>query len=81
MILDRVFASLLLAATLQWNSSSLAQSDVAIATKTYRNPIIDLIGPADPAVILHEGTYYLYPTLDGKGYDVFTSNDLVNWTP
>lgn len=80
MILDRVFASLLLAATLQWNSSSLAQSDVAIATKTYRNPIIDLIGPADPAVILHEGTYYLYPTLDGKGYDVFTSNDLMNWT-
>ena len=47
--------------------------------RTYSNPIIDLIGPADPAVILHEGTYYLYPTLDGKGYDVFTSTDLVHW--
>ena len=46
---------------------------------TYRNPIIDLIGPADPAVILYNGTYYLYPTLDGKGYDVFVSKDLVNW--
>ena len=49
------------------------------ATQTYSNPIIDLIGPADPHVILHEGTYYLYPTLDGKGYDVFISKDLVNW--
>jgi len=48
-------------------------------TRTYRNPIIDLIGPADPVVILYEGTYYLYPTFDGKGYDVFVSDDLVHW--
>ena len=47
--------------------------------KTYRNPIIDAIGPADPAVIRHEGLYYLYPTWDGKGYDVFVSTDLVGW--
>ncbi|MBP7934559.1 MAG: glycoside hydrolase family 43 protein [Phycisphaerae bacterium] len=46
---------------------------------TYRNPIIDRLGPADPMVILHQGTYYLYPTLDGRGYDVFTSKDLVHW--
>src|SRR6266498_3851507 len=50
------------------------------AEKTYRNPIIDRIGPADPHVIRHEGKYYLYPTLDGKGYDVFVSDDLVHWT-
>lgn len=47
--------------------------------RTYRNPIIGLIGPADPHVILHEGTYYMYPTLDGRGYDVFVSKDLVHW--
>jgi beta-xylosidase len=46
---------------------------------TYRNPIIDAIGPADPAVICHEGLYYLYPTWDGKGYDVFVSPNLVDW--
>jgi xylan 1,4-beta-xylosidase len=47
--------------------------------RTYRNPIIDRIGPADPAVIRYRGKYYLYPTLDCKGYDVFVSDDLVHW--
>jgi beta-xylosidase len=47
--------------------------------RIYTNPIIDIIGPADPAVIKHEGQYYLYPTWDGNGYDVFTSADLVHW--
>ena len=47
--------------------------------KTYRNPIIDKIGPADPHVIKYEGKYYLYPTTDGRGYDVFVSDDLVRW--
>lgn len=47
--------------------------------KTYRNPIIDRIGPADPAVIRYREKYYLYPTWDGKGYDVFVSSDLVHW--
>jgi xylan 1,4-beta-xylosidase len=45
----------------------------------YRNPIIEHIGPADPAVIRFEGRYYLYPTWDGRGYDVFVSDDLVHW--
>ncbi|MFN0126647.1 MAG: glycoside hydrolase family 43 protein [Verrucomicrobiales bacterium] len=49
------------------------------SARTYRNPIIDRIGPADPHVLRHEGRYYLYPTLDGKGYDVFVSDDLVRW--
>jgi len=47
--------------------------------RTYRNPIIDRIGPADPHVIRHDGKYYLYPTTDGRGYDVFVSDDLVHW--
>ncbi len=46
---------------------------------TYRNPIIPHIGPADPAVIRVRGKYYLYPTWDGRGYDVFVSDDLVHW--
>ena len=46
---------------------------------TYRNPIIPHIGPADPAVIRFRGKYYLYPTWDGRGYDVFVSDDLVHW--
>jgi xylan 1,4-beta-xylosidase len=56
-----------------------AISAVAQTPKTYRNPIIDRVGPADPHVIRYEGKYYLYPTLDGKGYDVFVSDDLVRW--
>lgn len=49
------------------------------APRTYTNPIIETIGPADPHVIKHEGVYYLYPTHDGRGYDVYTSTDLVDW--
>jgi xylan 1,4-beta-xylosidase len=47
--------------------------------RTYRNPIIDRLGPADPHVIRHQGKYFLYPTLDGRGYDAFVSEDLVHW--
>ncbi len=46
---------------------------------TYRNPIIPHIGPADPCVIRCGDTYYLYPTWDGRGYDVFVSSDLIHW--
>lgn len=46
---------------------------------TYRNPIIDRIGMADPTVVRYRGKYYLYPTWDCKGYDVFVSDDLVEW--
>ena len=53
----------------------------ANAADTYRNPIIeDTL--ADPAVIQHDGMYYLYATgqVDGdNGYRVYTSSDLVNW--
>lgn len=56
-------------------------SPVVAAAESYRNPIID-DNLADPAVIRHDGTYYLYATgaVDGdNGYRVFTSTDLVNW--
>jgi xylan 1,4-beta-xylosidase len=51
------------------------------APATYHNPVIaaDL---ADPAVILHEGRYYLYATGDvdnDNGYRAYTSTNLVDW--
>lgn len=51
----------------------------AAADGTYTNPIIAEIGPADPCVLHFRGTYYLYPTGDGRGYHVYTSADLVHW--
>jgi xylan 1,4-beta-xylosidase len=73
------FILLQAAALLLLAQHSLAQLTPPRSTKTYHNPIIDRIGPADPHVIRHEGKYYLYPTLDSKGYDVFVSEDLVHW--
>ncbi len=48
------------------------------ASGTYSNPVISGIGPADPAVIFHEGVYYLYPTGDNMSYRVYTSSDLIH---
>ena len=62
--------------------------------KTYTNPVLvetvtiqraqpdnfsGLLGIGDPSVLFHDGTYYLYPTGDNRGYDVYVSTDLVNW--
>ena len=62
--------------------------------KTYSNPVLvetvtikrqhpdnfaGVLGIGDPAVLFHDGTYYLYPTGDNRGYDVYLSSDLVNW--
>lgn len=58
---------------------AMAEALAAAPAKTYRNPIIDRLGPADPHVIRHEGKYYMYPTTDSRGYDVFVSDDLVHW--
>lgn len=68
-----VLKGLLLGAMLM-NAAPLAAQPA-----TYRNPFIDCPRAADPTVLRHEGKYYLYPTLDGKGYDVFVSDDLVHW--
>jgi xylan 1,4-beta-xylosidase len=45
----------------------------------YSNPILTKGNPADPHVILVDGTYYLYATTHGRGYDAYTSTDLVHW--
>ncbi|MBW2506107.1 MAG: glycoside hydrolase family 43 protein [Deltaproteobacteria bacterium] len=67
---------------------------VARTGKTYTNPVLvetvvikreqpdnfsGVLGIGDPAVLSHEGKYYLYPTGDNHGYDVYISTDLVNW--
>lgn len=47
--------------------------------KTYRNPLLPDRTLADPFVLRFEGKYYLYPTSDSRGYEVFVSDDLVHW--
>lgn len=52
-----------------------------LAGETYQNPLLE--NCADPDVLYHNGTYYLYPTnagADENGIKVYTSTDLVNWT-
>jgi len=60
----------------------------AAAGQTYRNPVLvetlrspamGTMGIGDPAVIFHEGKYYLYPTGDNRSYDVYVSSDLIHW--
>lgn len=52
--------------------------------KKFQNPILP--GCADPDVIFHEGTYYLYATNtllkpgEPVGFRVYTSPNLVDWT-
>jgi beta-xylosidase len=61
---------------------------------TYTNPVMvetviinraepdnfnGLLGIGDPTVLFHQGRYFLYPTGDNHGYDVYISADLVNW--
>lgn len=61
--------------------AGMAPVHVSIAAETYQNPVIERT-LADPAVILHEGVYYLYATgdVDGdNGYRVYTSTNLVDW--
>ena len=47
--------------------------------RTYRNPLLPDIEIADPFVLRVDGKYYLYPTSDARGYEVFVSDDLVHW--
>jgi beta-xylosidase len=64
------------------------------ADDTYTNPVlvdtfeirrmnparyIGTLGIGDPAVLFYEGRYYLYPTGDNRGYDVYISKDLIHW--
>lgn len=50
--------------------------------ESYTNPLLNMC--ADPDVLYHDGTYYLYPTNagdanDDQGIKVYTSTDLVHW--
>lgn len=49
---------------------------------SYTNPLLNMC--ADPDVLYHNGTYFLYPTNagdanDDEGFKVYTSTDLVHW--
>jgi xylan 1,4-beta-xylosidase len=52
-----------------------------LTNTTYTNPILTADNPADPDVIRVDGTYYLYATTHGRGYDAWTSADLIHWEP
>ncbi len=59
----------------------LCAAAAGVLAETYTNPVIEG-NLADPAVIQHEGRYYLYATgeVDGdNGTRVFTSTNLVDW--
>jgi beta-xylosidase len=68
-------------ATVQFSVVAAAQSPAATNSPahTYRNPLLPDIEMADPDVIRVNGSYYLYATTDARGYQVFTSDDLVHW--
>lgn len=36
---------------------------------------------ADPFIMLDGDTYYAYGTMSDEGIEVYTSSDLVNWSP
>lgn len=67
-----------------WAAANALGETPAVAStesRTFKNPILTDGNPADPDVLLVDGTYYLYPTTHGHGYDAWTSTDLVNWKP
>jgi xylan 1,4-beta-xylosidase len=79
MMTKRSLAVLLLGVLVAARAPIWADERAVGTAVTYRNPILDRPGAADPTVIAFEGKYYLYPTLDSKGYEVFVSTDLVHW--
>ena len=54
-------------------------TNAPVPAKTYRNPLLPDREIADPFVLRVDGKYYLYPTTDARGYEVFVSDDLVHW--
>jgi beta-xylosidase len=75
-------------------SIAILDARSAMAERTYSNPVLvevlniksenpdhifGKLGIGDPAVIFHEGKYYLYPTGDNRGYDVYISSDMITW--
>ncbi|MFH0759225.1 MAG: glycoside hydrolase family 43 protein [Bacteroidota bacterium] len=63
-------------ALLAWSIPSPGQ-----ALQQYCNPVGDSLFIADPYVLFHEGSYYLYGTSTGDGFRAWQSDDLVQWEP
>jgi xylan 1,4-beta-xylosidase len=57
----------------------ISQAQSVSKGKTYRNPILDDNSMADPHILNVDGKYYMYPTSHGHGFDVYVSDDLVQW--
>lgn len=80
----RTFLGVGLAALTVFAAATLGRGEVSPTNSspsggTYRNPLLPDRDLADPHVIRVKGKYYLYPTSDTKGYEVFVSEDLVHW--
>ncbi len=74
-----IFPALLV--TMAWLVALIAPARAADTARTYQNPLLPG-NLADPAVIRHQGVYYLYATgeVDGdNGTRVYTSTNLVDW--
>lgn len=52
---------------------------VAQPAATYTNPLGDSLFVADPFVLQHDSTYYLYGTSAADGFKAWKSTDLVHW--
>ena len=48
---------------------------------SYTNPLGDSLIIADPSVLFHDGTYYLYGTSVPDGFLCWTSDNLRDWKP
>jgi beta-xylosidase len=59
-------------------SMVLAQ-DKAVIPGSYMNPVGNSLQIADPSVIYHNDTYYLYGTSTGDGFLCWSSENLVDW--
>ena len=63
------------------NAHILFSQDSPKDGKTYTNPVGDSIFTADPSILYHNKTYYLYGTSPGDGFLCWTSPNLVDWEP
>ncbi len=79
-----LLASLLFSTPLRPATETTYSNPVLVDTYSIRRlkpaPYTGSLGIGDPAVIFHEGKYYLYPTGDNHSYNVYVSDDLVHWT-
>ncbi len=60
---------------------NLFAQEKAASPGTYVNPIGDSIFTADPSILYHDKTYYLYGTSAGDGFLCWSSRNLVDWEP